>query len=62
MPDFTGKIRYRKSWTGRLIVELEYRYLYSESMFNENDAESRTAWLEAKAEYLAQVDPSAVIV
>lgn len=62
MPDFTGRIRYRKTWTGRLVVELESRYMFSPSHYNRSDVEERLAWIEAKAEYLNHVFPQADIV
>lgn len=60
--DFTGKIRYKKGIFGAVYVQLEYRYQYSESSFNENDAEDRLAWLDATGEYLMQIDNTIPVV
>lgn len=62
MTDLTGNVRYRKAWTGRLIVEAEYRYTYSASAYNENDEVEMTAWKEASAEELTRAIPGAAIV
>lgn len=51
--DYTGNIRYRKNIFGMLVVEVEYSYQYSESAFNQNDTESRTAWKAATGEDLS---------
>lgn len=51
-PDYTGKIRYRKNKLGTIVVEVEYRYDYSDSGFNLADVECRTAWRAATSEDL----------
>lgn len=59
---YTGNIRYRKIITGSIIVEIEYKYDYSSSNYNLNDAEERTAWKKATGEDLAAINSKIPIV
>jgi len=60
--DYTGNIRYRKNIFGMLVVEVEYKYLYSESAFNQNDAEELTAWKVATGEDLYNIKSEVPLV
>lgn len=60
--DYTGNVRYKKSFFGSLIVQVEYRYIYSQSAFNENDAETRTEWKDATGEDIAAIDSAIKVV
>lgn len=52
---YTGKIRYRKTLFGVIVVEVEYKYDYSPSSYNHNDVEERTAWKLATGEDLVAI-------
>lgn len=54
--DYTGNVRYRVNLFGTLVVEVEYRYEYSPSAFNEpDDVEHHTRWKAADKEDLAAI-------
>lgn len=53
--DYTGNIGYRKGFFGGYVLQVEYRYLYSESSYNLNDEETRTAWRDATEEDLREL-------
>lgn len=56
MIDYTGRIRYRKGFFGGFVVQVEYRYDYSPSAFNDpHDIEHRTDWRDADGEDLMNI-------
>ena len=60
--DYTGNIRYRKTFLGTVVVQVEYYYQYSLSSFNENDAENRLGWRDATTTDLVNIQSQVPLV